>query len=136
MPGAITPMAPLRTGSPGLMVCTSIGRKIGTAQAIASRSLIRCTELGFRFSAWARAVSSITQGKLVVFTRPPITGPAIAKQARPTRVPDFARNSFTIASKLGYSAQWNCASATGEWGPASLEKSAKCGLRPSDVSSD
>ena len=57
--------------------------------------------LVFRFSSWASEASSMAQGKLVVFTRPLITGPASAKHARSTGFFVFNRNSFTIACKLG-----------------------------------
>lgn len=45
---------------------------------------MRRTDWRLIFSSCARDVSWTTHGKLVVFTRPPITGPATAKQARST----------------------------------------------------
>ena len=82
------------------MVWTSLGLRIGTARAIASRSLIRRTDFRLRFSSWARDLSSIIQGKLVAFTRPPITGPATAKHARSTGLLTLVKNSFTITCRL------------------------------------
>src|SRR5258707_7195935 len=77
------------------------------------------------FSSWASEFSSITHGRLVVFTRPPMTGPATAKHARSTGFRSFARNSFAMACRLGKSALGTLACANGTSGPASLEKIAR-----------
>src|SRR5262249_40329894 len=77
VPGATTPMAPFETGCPAFNVLTSLGRRMGIARATASRSFIRRTDL--RLRSFASEISSITQGKLVIFTRPSMTGPSDAR---------------------------------------------------------
>src|SRR5215470_8205828 len=101
----MTAMAPSGTATPALSVTRSRGSRIGTARATACRSLRRRTSLSLR--SWAIVRSSITQGRLVVLTRPSTTGPATANAPTVTDLPVLARNWLTIAWRLGKSALWN-----------------------------
>jgi hypothetical protein len=60
---------------------------------------MRWTDLTLR--SRAREPSSIVQGRFVAFTCPSITGPATSKEAASTDSFTRARNSATIACKLG-----------------------------------
>ena len=104
VPGAMMAMAPLRAGSPTLSVIRSPGRRTGTALATASRSFMRWTDLRCRSLASVR--SSSTQGRLVVFTCPSITGPATSKEAASTdrfmvrwEPLAFPRGKLTVCSR-------------------------------------
>src|SRR6266699_984810 len=80
-------------------------------------------------AAWSCCSSSF-QGKLVMVAWPPTTGPATPKLARSIENCSCARNSCTIASRLGYCELGKVFSTSGARQPVSGEKTARFVLVP------